>query len=163
MITTANILIDDLSIVFLFELSTHSPSMFDTSSPMHEAHKPSLAGDCSATLSTLTSDVEVCSILASRSNRFHTMSDVRFLYVHNTANVVFDGHSRNPSTNPENKQAFIKLLSAHHNAVLLIDKTAMNSKETRETILVGENIDFPVHVCYHADGSKQDFIFRSEI
>lgn len=112
MITTANILSNDLSKVFPFELSTHSSSMFDTSDPMHEAQKPSLAGDCSAILSTLTSDVEVSSILASRSNRFHNMSVVRFLYVHNTADVVFDGHSKSPSTNPENKQAFIKLLSS---------------------------------------------------
>ena len=66
--------------------------MFDTSGSMHEAQKPSLAGDCSATLSTLTSDVEVCSILASKSNRCHNMSVVRFLYVHNSADVVFDGH-----------------------------------------------------------------------
>lgn len=111
--------------------------MFDTSDPMHEAQKPSLAGDCSAILSTLTSDVEVSSILASRSNRFHNMPVVRFLYVHNTADVVFDGHSKSPSTNPENKQAFIKLLSSWNALIkyihtdeyadLLIVKTAMNS------------------------------------
>ena len=64
--------------------------------------------------------------------------------------------------NPKNKQSFLLMLRkalqklaciTHHangDADLLIVKTAVESAQTNTTVLVGDDRDMLVHLCYHA-------------
>ena len=76
--------------------------------------------------------------------------------------------------NQKNKQQFIFLLSAeleknscntYHatgDADLLIVQKAVQSATTSKTVLVGEDIDLIVLLCYHANFDYHDIFFCSE-
>ena len=77
-------------------------------------------------------------------------------------------------SNPKNKQRFLSMLSkalqnvgciTHHangDADLLIVKTAVESARTSTTVLVGDNTDLLVLLCYHASEDGYDLYFRPE-
>ena len=77
-------------------------------------------------------------------------------------------------SNPMNKQRFLSMLSkalqnvgciAHHangDADLLIVKTAVESPRTSTTVLVGDDTDLLVLLCYHASEDGYDIYFRPE-
>ena len=77
-------------------------------------------------------------------------------------------------SNPKNKQRFLMMLSqalqnagcvTHHSdgdADLLIVKTAVESAQTNTTVLVGDDTDLLVLLCYHASEDGCDFYFRPE-
>ena len=72
-------------------------------------------------------------------------------------------------SNPKNKQRFLSMLSkalqdvgciTHHtngDANLLIVKTAVESTRTSTTVLVGDDTDLLVLLCYHASEDGYDF------
>ena len=77
-------------------------------------------------------------------------------------------------SNPKNKQRFLSMLSealqnvgciTHHangDADLLIVKTAVESARTSTTVLVGDDTDLLVLLCYHASEDGYDLFFRPE-
>ena len=77
-------------------------------------------------------------------------------------------------SNPKNKQRFLVILSealqnvgcvTHHangDADLLIVKTAVASARTNNTVLVGDDTDLLVLLCYHASKDGFDLYFRPE-
>ena len=77
-------------------------------------------------------------------------------------------------SNPKNKQRFLSMLSkalqnvgciTHHangDANLLIVKTAVESARTSTTVLVGDDTDLLVLLCYHASVDGYDLYFRPE-
>ena len=77
-------------------------------------------------------------------------------------------------SNPKNKQRFLSMLSkalqnvgcvTHHangDADLLIVKTAVESARTSTTVLVGDDTDLLVLLCYHASEDGYDLYFRPE-
>ncbi|XP_068675446.1 uncharacterized protein [Montipora foliosa] len=77
-------------------------------------------------------------------------------------------------SNPKNKQRFLSMLSkalqnvgciTHHangDADLLIVKTAVESARTSTTVLVGDDTDLLVLLCYHASNDGYDLYFRPE-
>jgi len=77
-------------------------------------------------------------------------------------------------SNSKNKERFLMMLSqalqiagyvTHHSdgvANLLIVKTAVESAQTNTTVLVGDNTDLLVLLCYHASEDGCDFYFRPE-
>ena len=77
-------------------------------------------------------------------------------------------------SNPKNKQSFLLMLSealqnvgcvTHHangDADLLIVQTAVESARTKTTILVGDDTDLLVLLCYHASEDGCDLYFRPE-
>ena len=77
-------------------------------------------------------------------------------------------------SNPKNKQRFLIMLSealqnvgcvTHHangDADLLIVKTAVESARTDTTVLVGDDTDLLVLLCYHASKDGCDLYFRPE-
>ena len=76
--------------------------------------------------------------------------------------------------NSENKQNFIKLLSdtlqdrgcttilAEGDADLLIAQTAVTSAKDLKTVLIGEDTDLLVLLCYHVDLHGKDIFLKSE-
>lgn len=74
----------------------------------------------------------------------------------------------------ENKKNFIQLLSdtlqsrgcttilAEGDADLLIVQTAVASAKDMKTVLVGEDTDLLVLLCYHVDLHGKDILFKSE-
>lgn len=77
-------------------------------------------------------------------------------------------------SNPKNKQRFLMMLSqalqnagcvTYHSdgdADLLIVKTAVESARTKTTVLVGDDTDLLVLLCYHASEDGCDLYFRPE-
>ena len=77
-------------------------------------------------------------------------------------------------SNPKNKQRFLSMLSkalqnvggiTHHadcDADLIIVKTAVESARTSTTVLVGDDTEMLVLLCYHASEDGYDLYFRPE-
>ena len=77
-------------------------------------------------------------------------------------------------SNPKNKQRFLSMLSealqnvgciTHHangDADLLVVKTAVESARTSTTVLVGDDTDLLVLLCYHASEDGYDLFYRPE-
>ena len=77
-------------------------------------------------------------------------------------------------SNPKNKQRFLSMLSkalqnvgciTHHangDADLLIFKTAVEFARTSTTVVVGDDTDLLVLLCYHASNDGYDLYFRPE-
>ena len=78
-------------------------------------------------------------------------------------------------SNKDNKQRFIKLLSKHlehvgcetHHAKgdadVIIVQTAVQSASSRQTILVGDDTDLIVLLCFHTTDDICDIFFRPEL
>ena len=77
--------------------------------------------------------------------------------------------------NVENKQNFITLLANHHrnqgcktihadyDADTLIVRTAVQCSKTINTVLVGEDTDLLVLLCYHMNTDFHNIVFQSEM
>lgn len=225
LVTAANSLINDLSDVFSYELSTYPSCIFDSSGLMREPQKPQLAdaiwnlGECSGDLLEDKDSVHYVvdggwllhRIVWPRAVTFGAICQLYVTYVvkrYPNVTVVFDGYSDKPSTkdpahqrrnkgvtgtkvffgdetpfrtkkghflgNAENKNNFIKLLSNHllnegvniiqsdEDADLLIVKTAVDMAESKDTIVIGEDTDLLVLLCYHANLNSHKILFRTE-
>ena len=91
-----------------------------------------------------------------------------------TENMPVTLKKENFLSNPKNKQQFLLMLSqalqtmgsiTHHadgDADLLIVRTAVESAQTKTTVLVGDDTDLLVLLCYHARQDGCDLFFRPE-
>ena len=95
--------------------------------------------------------------------------------------VIFDGRTTFKSkkelflSNQENKHDFINLLGSHlkdkgctvthapDDADVLIALTAVNEARSATTIVIGEDTDVLVLLCYHADDSTYNIYYTSDV